>query len=234
MTGDSRIKGVAILAGAGLLLAAVVLFLFYGISEPSSRSNTFLFTAWFSGGQVILLFAALVYTAIKDGHPGSVIPVNSATVVVAFIYNVVAVLTILLFTQVLLPHRSSTRTYYVICIAELGIAVAYTILLQLVAVAHQMGHSDAANRRVTIDGLLKRCDVVSSNTVIGGWVLDIRRCSELIRFSEELRRDSALSSEVDRLLSELEALTQAPLQDALLGEAKKLVSNIEALAARGQ
>jgi hypothetical protein len=232
MTGDPRIKGVAILAVSGLLLVAVVLFLFYGISEPSSRSETFSFTAWFSAGQVILLFAALIYTAIKDGHPGSVIPVNSATVVAAFLYNVVAVLTMLLFTQFLLPHRSSTRDYYVICVAELGVSAAYVVLLQLVAVAHKVGHTEALESRATIDGLVRKCDAISLNAASTGWTVDLRRCSELIRFSEGLRRDPALPSEVDRSLAELEVLTKSTPQEPALGEAKKLISGIEALARR--
>ena len=232
MTFDPRIKGVAILAAAGLLLTAVVLFLFYGISEPSSRSGTFSFTAWLSAVQVMLLFSSLIYTAIKDGRPKSVIPVNSATVIVAFIYNVIAVLTILLFTQVLLPQRSTERTYYVICIAELGAAVAYAILLQLVSVAHHVGHTEAVQSRAGVDGLLRRCEVISSNAAIGGWQLDLRRCSDVIRFSEGLRRDLALPSEVDRLLAELEVLTQSAPQEPALGEAKKLISGIEALARR--
>lgn len=235
MKADTRVKGVAILASAGLLLSAVVPFLFYGIVEPSSRSNTFLFTTWLSTGQVIILFSALVYTAIKDGHPGSVIPVNSATVVVAFLYNVAATLTILLFTLVLLPHRSSTpRTYYVVCIAELGIAGAYAILLQLVAIAHRIGHSEPAERRTTVNGLVRKCEIISSIAASNGWTLDVKRCSELIRFSEGLRRDPALSTEVDRLLSQLEALTQAPSLDASLADAKKLICNIETLATRQQ
>ena len=232
MTADSRIKGVAILAFAGLLLAVVVLFLFYGISEPSSRSNTFTFTAWFSTGQVILLFAGLIYTAIKDGHPGSLIPVNSATVLVAFIYNVVAVVTMLLFTRFLLPDRSNARTYYVICIAELGAAVVYVALLQLVAVAHQVGHSEAVRSRATIDGLIKMCDAISCNAAGVGWKLDLQRCSEHIRFSEALRRDPALQPEVARLLAQIEASTNVPPEESTIGEVKKLISGIDALAQR--
>jgi hypothetical protein len=232
MTPDPRTKGVLILAAAGLLLAVVVLFLFYGVSEPSSRSETFSFTAWFSASQVVLLFTALIYTTIKDGRPGSVIPVNSATVVATFIYNVVAVMTMLLFTQFLLPHRSSSRTYYVMCIAELGIAVAYAVLLQLVAVAHQVGHTEALKSRATIDSLLKACDVISCNAASGGWMLDLRHCAELIRFSEGLRRDPALASEVDQLLAEIEVLTKSAPQEPALGEAKKLIGGIEALAKR--
>jgi hypothetical protein len=235
MKADTRVKGVAILASAGLLLSAVVPFLFYGIVEPSSRSNTFLFTTWLSTGQVIILFSALIYTAIKDGHSGSVIPVNSATVLVAFLYNVAATLTMLLFTLFLLPHRSSTpRIYYVVCIAELGIAGAYAILLQLVAVAHRIGHSEAAEHRTTVESLVRKCDIVSSVATSNGWTLDIRRCSELIRFSEGLRRNPALSTEVDRLLSQLEVMTQAPSLDTSLADAKKLICSIEALAARHQ
>jgi hypothetical protein len=230
MTGDPRIKGVAILAVSGLLLVAVVLFLFYGISEPYSRSETFPFTAWFSAGQVIFLFAALIYTAIKDGHPGSVIPVNSATVVATFLYNVVAVLTVLLFTQLLLPHRSSARTYYVICVAELGIAAAYVVMFQLVAVAHNLGHTDALESRATIDDLLRKCDAISCNAASEGWALDFRRCAEHIRFSEGLRRDSTLPSEVNRLLGELEVLTRSGPDESALGQAKKLIIGIEALA----
>jgi hypothetical protein len=232
MTEDPRIKGVAILTVAGLLLAAVVLLLFYGILDPSSRSGTFSFTAWFSVFQVLLLFSSLIYTAIKDGHPGSVIPVNSATVIATLIYNVAAVLTILLFTQFLLPFRSSSRTYYVICIAEFGIAAACLITLQLVAVAHRVGHTEALQSRATVDSLLKTCDVISSNATSGGWELDLRRCSEVIRFSEGLRHDPVLPPEVDRLLGELEALTKSDPQEAALGEAKKIISGIEALARR--
>jgi len=232
MTGDPRIKGVAILAVSGLLLVAVVLLLFYGVLEPSSRSETFSFTAWFSAVQVLLLFASLIYTAVKDGHPGSVIPVNSATVVATFIYNVAAVLTMILFTQFLLPRHSSPKSYYVICIAGFGIAAAYVVTLQLVAVAHQVGHTEALQSSATIDSLLKMCDVITCNATGGGWGLDLRRCSELIRFSEGLRRDPALPSEVDRLLGELEALTKSAPQEPSLGEAKKLISGIEALARR--
>lgn len=235
MKADTRVKGVATLASAGLLVSAVVPFLFYGIVEPSSRSNTFLFTTWLSTGQVIILFAALIYTAIEDGHPGSVIPVNSATVVVAFLYNVVAALTMLLFTLVLLPHRSSTpRTYYVVCVSELGIAGAYAILLQLVAIAHRIGHSEATERRTTVNGLIRKCEVISSVAASNGWTLDVKRCSELIRFSEGIRRDSALSAEVDCLLSQLDTLARTPSLDASLADAKKLISNIETLAARQQ
>jgi hypothetical protein len=232
MTGDPRIKGVAILAVSGLLLVAVVLFLFYGVSEPPSRSETFSFTAWFSVAQVFLFFASLIYTAIKDGHPGSVIPVNSATVIATFIYNVVAVLTMLLFTLYLLPRYSSARTYYVICIAELGIAAAYVVMLQLVAVAHEVGHAGAQQSRATIDSLLRACDAISLNAASLGWTVDMGRCSELIRFSEGLRRDPALPSEVDRLLAELEVLTKSTPQEPALGEAKRLISGIEALATR--
>lgn len=233
MKADTRIKGVAILASAGVLLAAVVLFLFYGIVEPSSRSCTFLFTTWLSTGQVIILFSALIYAAIKDGHPGSVIPVNSATVVVAFLYNAAATLTMLLFTLVLLPHHSSTpRTYYVVCIAEVGICGACAILLQLVAIAHRIGHSEATERRATINHLVRKCEIISSVAASNGWTLDVKRCSELIRFSEGIRRDSALSAEVDRLLSQLDTLAHIPSLDASLADAKKLISNIETLAAR--
>jgi hypothetical protein len=232
MTEDPRIKGVSILAVAGLLATAVVLFLFYGIAEPSTRSESFSFTAWFSAVQVILLFSSLIYAAIKDGRPGSVIPVNSATVVVTFIYNVIAALTILLFTQVLLPHRSSARTYYVICIAELGAALAYAILLQLVSVARHASDAEATQSRAGVDVLLRKCGVISSNAAMGGWTLDLERCSEVIRFSEGLRRNPALPSEVDRLLAELEVLTQSAPREPALGEATKLIRGIEALARR--
>jgi hypothetical protein len=233
MKADPRIKGVAILAAAGLLLTVVVLFLFYGISVPLSRSETFVFTAWFSAAQVLLLFSSLVYTAIKDGHPGSVIPVNSATVIATFIYNVAAVLTILLFTLYLFPRFSSARTYYVICVAELGVAAAYLVLLQLVAVAHKVGHTEALESRATIDGLVRMCDAISSNAASIGWKLDMRRCMEQIRFSEGLRRDTTLPSEVARLLEELETLTNMAPEEPAVGEAKKLISGIEALARRG-
>ncbi len=232
MTGDPRIKGVAILSAAGLLLTAVVLFLFYGISVPVSRSETFVFTAWFSAAQVLLLFSSLIYTAIKDGHPGSVIPVNSATVIATFFYNVAAGLTMLLFVLYLLPRYSSARTYYVICIAELGVAAAYMVLLQLVAVAHKVGHTEALQSRETIDDLVRICDAISLRAASLGWKVDLRRCSELIRFSEGLRRDPALPSEVDRLLTELEVLTKSTPQEPALGEAQKLISGIEALARR--
>jgi hypothetical protein len=232
MTADPRIKGVAILAAAGLLLTAVVLFLFYGMSVPSSRSETFVFTAWFSTAQALLLFASLIYTAIKDGRPGSVIPVNSATVIATFIYNVAAVLTMLLFTLYLLPRYSSAGTYYVICIAELGIAAAYVVLLQIVAVAHEVGHAGAQQSRATIESLLRMCEAISCNAASGSWKLDMRRCAEQIRFSEGLRRNPGLQQDAARLLEELEILTNSASEEPAISEAKKLISSIEALTKR--
>lgn len=232
MKEDPRIKGVIILAAAGLIVAAVVLFLFYGISDPSSRSETFTFTAWFGACQVFVLFASLIYTAIKDGRPGSVIPVNSATVIATFIYNAIAVLTMLLFTLYLLPHLASARTYYAVCIAEMALACAYVILLQLVAVAHQVGHAEAAQARATVDSLLRICDRIAGNAASEGWTLDMRRCSESIRFSEGLRRDPELPSAVDRLLAELEFLTRSAPDEFRRGEARRLMNSVEALANR--
>ena len=232
MITEPRVKGVAILAASGLLLTAVILFIFYGISVPLSRSETFRFTAWFSAAQVLLLFSSLIYTAIKDGRPGSVIPVNSATVIATFIYNVAAVLTMLLFTLYLLPRYSSARTYYVICIAELGIAAAYLVLLQLVAIAHKVGHTEALDSRPTIDGLIRKCDAISGNACSVGWRLDMRHCTEQIRFSEGLRRNPTLPSEIARLLEELEALTNAAPEEPAIRNAQRLMSGIEALAQR--
>jgi len=232
MSEDPRAKGVAILAVAGFLLTAVVLFLFYGIAEPASRSETFSFTAWFGAGQVVLLFSSLIYTAIKDGRPGSVIPVNSATVVATFFYNVAAAVTMLLFTLYLLPSRSTARTYYVVCLAELGIAVAYIVMLQLVAVAHEVGHAEAIEARATVEDLVRKCDAISLMAASQGWTLNLARCSESIRFSEGLRRDPALPSEVNRMLGELEELTQSAPGEAELAEAKRRIAGIEALARR--
>lgn len=235
MTANTRVTGVATLAAAGLLLSAIVPFLFYGIVAAPSRSNTFLFTTWLSTAQVIILFSALLYTAVKDGHSGSVIPVNSASVVVASLYNVASTFTMLLFTLVLLPRGSATpRTYYVVCISELGIFGAYVILLQLVAIAQRIGHSEATARRTTIDALVRKCDNISSVAANNGWALDLRRCSERIRFSEGVRRDSSLSEEVDHLLSQLDTLTHTPYLDASLADAEKLLFTIETLAARQQ
>jgi hypothetical protein len=235
MNGHSVLRIPAILMSAGVLFAGTILFLFYAISNPSSRSNTFTFTAWFSAAQVVFLLSALLYAAIKDGRPDSVVPVNSAIVEVVFFYNVVALSTILLFTRYLLPlHHSEPRNYYTICATEALIAAVIVILLQLVVAAHQMGHAESVQRRVQLNELLQKCEAISSNAVNAGWTLDVKRCSDRIRFSEAIRTDPALSLNVLRLLSELEVLTSSAPQEPTLGEARKIVTEIESTALRNR
>ncbi len=232
MTLKPRARLLAVLSGAGLLLTVIVPFLFYAVTDPSTRGSTFTFSAWFSATQVVLLFSSLLYAAVKDGRPGSVVPLNSAIVVVTFYYNLVAVGTVILFTEVLLPRGSTPRTYYAVCLAELGVAIAITVLLQIVAISHQVGHGAAIASRERVDELLARCDSISANATSKGWNLEILRLSERIRFSEGLHRNSSLAAEVALRLSELESLTNSNAQPASRGEAQRLIAEIESLAFR--
>jgi hypothetical protein len=193
---------------------------------------TFTFTAWFSSCQALILLASLLYAAIKDGHPGAVVPVNSATVLVTFCYNIVAIGTILLFTQVLLPQYATARAYYAICIAELGVAAAIVTLLQLVSIAHQTGHARGMAGRQRVEVLLANCDLIAANARINGWKLAIDRLAENIRFSEGLRRNPALADDIAFHLSQLESLTNSPAQETSSGEAQALVTEIASLALR--
>lgn len=232
MSVNPSFRLVAVLLAAGLLLAAVVLFLFYALSDANSRSSTFTFTAWFSGLQVILLLASLLYTAIKDGCPGVVVPVNSARVVVAFYYNVLAVGTIIVFTQLLLPRHATPKAYYAVCIAELGVAIVVAILLETVGISHQVGHAGAAAARGRVDELLTKCDLISANAASNGWKLDMRPFSDRIRFSEGLRRNPTLVADVTVRLSELESLTNSSVQDPAQREVRRVMAEIESLASR--
>jgi hypothetical protein len=232
MSLEPRFRVGLVLLSAGLLLTAVPLFLYYVPSEPQSRSLTFTFTAWFSSCQVLFLFASLLYAAIKDGRPDAVVPVNSATVVVTFCYNIVAVGTILLFTRVLLPQHATAKTYYAICIAELGVAIALVILLQMVSIAHQAGHAQGVASRQRVEKLLADCDCIAAKAAIKGWKLTMDSLAEKIRFSEGLRRNPALVDDVGLRLSQLESLTNSPARETSYSDAQKLMTEIASLASR--
>jgi hypothetical protein len=218
-----------ILGATGLIAAAVEVFLFYALREPLHRSNTFAFTTWYCAFQIVMLFGALLYAAIRDGHPGSIVPVNSAVVTIVFACNVLAVVTVVIF-NLILPQYSTPRTYYSVSLAETALGIATVILIQAAGVAHQVGHMQAVATREAVQELASTCDRIATAATVHGWSLD--SAADDIRFSEGVRRNPALAEEVSRRLMKLEALAGATADDSVRAEADKIVNEIKVLAAR--
>lgn len=232
MTVGAPVRLLAVLVTVAMLLAGTILLLFYSLSDPSTRSETFGFSAWFSASQVVLLLGSICYAAMKDSLPGSVVPVNTGTIVVTAVYNAVAVVTMVLFTQVLLPKHATSAAYYTICAAELLVAATLIVFLRMVSISHQVGHAGAMVGRADVEQLIKTCERIVAAGHVQGWKSDVLPSPERLRFSEGLRRDPLLRAAVAKLLSNLETHLASLPAEKTDGEARRLVVEIENLAAR--
>ena len=233
--GERRMSVVFLLAGA--VTIAVTFFLFQQLRQPDLRSETFEFTKWFILTQEAVLFGALAFVAAQAGISRTPVPVRGSYITIIVLYNSAAVATVLLFNVVTLPSGlTSANTYYTICIAESGLAVAALVLMQVVGIAARSGHSDAQASRRNADDLIQSCErvlsVVESNGVARELAASLRELPRQLRFSEAIRRDPLLASDVDMRLAHLEQLASEGMDDESSVKAAALVREIKALARR--
>lgn len=215
----------------GLIGAGTVVAMFYLFSDPSQRSDTFLFTALYTAFQIIAICAVKIYTSRMTERGDVVAPVSSAMVTVVVGYSGITVLLILLFHSVLSPYRTP-RNYYTINAAVVALTAASLLWVQSVAVAHKRGHRQAAQARQGVDQLLVSCDALKAPCAMNGWNLDVGKMAERIRFSEGIRRNPALAQSVSEQLAQLERLVQQQAGEGLRREGERIVRAVELLAER--
>jgi len=225
-TGSHGVVAFAALIGAGIVVA-----MFFAFSDPSERSDTFLFTALYTAFQIVAICAIKIYTSLKTERGELVAPVSSAMVTVVVSYSAVSVLVILLFHSVLSPLRTPGN-YYTVNAAVVILTAAVLVWVQSVARAHTHGHREAAQARRSVDELLVWCDALKAHSAMNGWNLDVGKIAERIRFSEGVRRNPAVAQGVSEQLAQLETLVQQQADEGLRREGERIVRAVELLAGR--
>lgn len=224
-----------VFAASGAIVAIAILLLFYQLREASERSETFTFTVWFVIFQVFVFFGGMTQAAFRAGATTTVVPVRAAFLTTIPVYNVVALATVGLFNFVLLPQQqASPNTYYTIAVAETLLWLALVVVLRVVYIVHHTAHSEAATSRANIDAMLVTCDRIRAATDANGWPSSqsLRTLAEQIRFSEGLRRNENLATEVNARLAEAETIAMAGGDDASKKTIERIVREISVMATR--
>jgi hypothetical protein len=228
----TRQIGMVFLA-SGLVLVTIILLLFYGLTEPETRSATFSFTLWIIIFQVASFSGVMAFTAFQS-ESRMAVPVRMSYMTIVGAYNGLSILTILFFNLFLLPDVVSPKTYYVIMIAELLLAVSLLILINVVGLVDQGAHAEGIAKRTQVQDLADVCESISAAAKINGSNLDqaVRELQEKIRFSEGLRKNDSLLLDAFSRLQDLCALVEGGLDDTRLAEAKKKLMELGFLVSR--
>lgn len=224
-----------VISASGCIVAVVVLLLFYQLRDATERSETFSFTVWFVVFQVFVFFGGLTLTAYRSGSTHTAMPVRVASLTTIPLYNVVALATVGLFNFILFPQQyASPNAYYTIAVAETLLWLAFVIILRVVDIAHHSAHSEAATSRTNIDAMLVTCDRIRAATDANGWPINqaLRTLAEQIRFSEGLRRNESLATEVNARLAEVEAIAMTGDDDASRKTLERIVREISIMTTR--
>ncbi len=224
---------------AGAVIMAVTLFLFHQLREPELRSDTFEFTKWLVLAQEAALFGGLDFVAAQAGASRTAAPVWGSYITIIVLYNAVAVGTVLLFNIWMLPPSvASANTYYTICIAESGLA-AVLVLIQVVGITARSRHSESQASRHNVDDLVHSCErckrvlsVAEANGATRELAASLRELPRQLRFSEGLRQNPILASDVGLRLAHLEQHANESMDDESTEKAVGLVREIQALAGR--
>lgn len=193
---------------SGGIIIAVTLLLMYQLSDAHSRGETFTFTLAFISFQEALFFGALAFNSLNSAKESTTIPLRFAYVTIIVFYNFIATMTVILFN--VLPYFQSinSKIYYTITIAETGLCLALMAILRIVDITHNNSHLAAEHARSNIELMLYACDRIFAFNQIHKWKLtdQLQQLTERIRFSEGLRRNKQLATELLDLLDELESL----------------------------
>jgi hypothetical protein len=197
-----------ILGLVGLIVAGVTVFLFYQLTELAGRYETFNFTVWYVVTQELTLFWELALQVLRrQSTPNSAVQSYADTTVV-ILYNSVSIATVLLFNLYLLPHGAAPKTYYAICLAETGLAVALWLLMVLPVLIQQGRHSSAIHTRAQMIDLIAVCNRLRVNAELRGWTLSPSSAdlAERVRFSESLRGSEQILGQFVTKLDQLEMI----------------------------
>lgn len=224
-----------VIAASGSIVAVVTLLLFYQFRDAVDRSETFSFTVWFVTFQVFVFFGGLTLTAYRAGATSTAVPVRLAFLTTVPFYNAVALATVGLFNFVLLPQQyASPNAYYTIAVAETLLWLTFVVFLRVVDITHHAAHSEAATSRANIDAMLVTCDRIRAATDANGWPISqsLRMLADQIRFSEGLRRNESLATEVNVRLTEVEAIVMADGDYASQKTLERIVKEISIMTTR--
>jgi hypothetical protein len=222
-----RDRAALVLSAAGALVVFATVLLFYTLGDSAERSVTFGFTVAYTSFQVVVLFASLALVALRPPRTAAVVP---ATLLVVVAYNVIAIVTVVLFNVVLRPPRVEAGTYYAVCLAETLLAAAAAIIVQLSGVIQRGSSVASTAARGRIDALLAACDRIRAQPALQGPPVAsaLAELEERIRFSEGLRRDASLCRQVGDALAEVESISEPRRVEA----AERLVRAASLMAAR--
>lgn len=224
-----------VIAASGFIVAVAILLLFYQLRDAAERSETFLFTVWFVIFQVFVFFGGLTLTAYRTGNTHTAVPVRVAFLTTIPLYNVAALATVGVFNFVLLPQQyASPNAYYTIAVAETLLWIALVVILRVVDIAHHAAHSEAAASRANIDVMLVTCDRIRAASDSNGWPTSqsLRMLTDRIRFSEGLRRNDSLATEMNARLDEAEAIAMAGGDDSAQKTLERIVKEISIMTTR--
>lgn len=195
---------------AGIILSATTLVLFYNLSNETNRSETFTFTVGLVLFQEFLLFGSLTFTSLFVNKILTPVPVITGYFSSVLIYNVISIITIVLFEFSKAYLNISPHIYYTIAIAEIGIWLSFVVLLRLAGIAYNFSHFGSETKHSSIQEMISACGRLQENIELHGWKFSelLNQLADRIRFSEGIRRDQNLFNEVSNQLKTLEMLTK--------------------------
>ncbi len=219
---------------AGAIVIAVTLLLIYQLSDAASRSISFNFTVAFIVFQEVTLFATLAINSLNLASNSQNLPLRTAYVSSILFYNSIALITVIIFSFVPFLQSVKPSTYYSVCLAETGLTTALIAILRLIDVSHQSAHNTSEQALYQVELMLHACDRITTLNQIHQWNLAslIQQLCERIRYSEGLRRNQELATQMLSLLDQLESLIKSDSKNESELEATQLTNTLLAIAGR--
>jgi hypothetical protein len=222
------------LAVIGILVATdTVLLLSIGRRLFPSQDVLSL-TACFVILQEAILLGLLTYITMTAGRSSIALPVHLGYVSVLASCSLFAFLVIAVFDALLTLGVVGIGAFWKALAVRQASLLILLLGVHIVGIVQRASHQQAEQQRADIEDAMRACDRIAVVATLSGWEFDgeVEETRENLRFSEVLRQDQPLFSEVLGKLSQLESLARTGGDGEPKANAERLLKEVLVLSSQ--